>query len=163
MQPYRGCGRIAPLLEDDCSQLPRRHSPLAADGTHLAETASGHDLIGSSALAGGPGKDFIVTARVTVIVTTMHAMMMEVCVAITAHVVAVMAMVAALHVVVTTVVPGCASAASMCLGHRSKASDQDCCPQAYQKFRVFCHCPPPRVAKRSGIRVINLTPGSTPI
>ena len=115
---------------------------------HLSE-ALRHDLIGSAALAGIMWKDFIPTAHVTVtrmIVTTTHAMMIDVFVAATVHAVAIIMIAVPLHVVVTAVAPGNAST-SMCLGQGCKAGDRNYCPQASQKFTGFDHCPPSRVER----------------
>jgi hypothetical protein len=111
---------------------------------HLSE-ALRHDLIGSAALAGIMWKDFIPTAHVTVtrmIVTTTHAMMIDVFVAATVHAVAIIMIAVPLHVVVTAVAPGNASTSSMCLGQGCRAGDQNCCPQTSQKLPGFDHCLP---------------------
>jgi hypothetical protein len=115
----------------------------------LSETALRHDLVGSPALAGVAWKDFIATAHVTatrVIVTTTHAMMIDVFVAVAVHAVTIIMMAVALHVVVTAVVPGNASTSSVCFSQGCRAGAKNYCPQASQKFTGFDHCPPSRVA-----------------
>jgi hypothetical protein len=111
---------------------------------HRSERAPRHDLIGWAALAGLAWKDFIVTAPATatrVMMMTKHAMMIDVFVAVAVHAVAIIMIVVALHVVVTTVVPGYASPSSMCLGQGCRGGDQDCCAQAGKEFSAFDHWP----------------------
>jgi hypothetical protein len=110
---------------------------------HRSKGASRHDLIDSAALAAVAWKDFIVTTHVTstmVMVITTRAMMTDVFVAITVHAMAIMI---AMHLVITAVVPGYASPSSMCLGQGCRGGDHDCCAQASQEFPTFDHCPPP--------------------
>jgi hypothetical protein len=73
---------------------------------------------------------------IRVIVTTTHAMMI---VTVTVHAVVIIMTGAALRVVVTAVVPGNASASSMCLGQWCRAGDKTYCPQASQKVTGFDH------------------------
>jgi hypothetical protein len=70
-----------------------------------------------------------------VIVVTTHVMMIDVIVAVTVHSIIMMGV--TLHVVVTAVVPGNTSTSSTCLRQGCSAGNQNCCPQASQKFPGF--------------------------